>query len=64
MSKVLTYVFERSIMVVQIELREFIMQITYKGYCALGGASNPRCWSRDVYMGKHYMHTAYYLMGY
>lgn len=39
-------------------------QLTYAGYCALGGASNPRLCSRDVYLGKHYMHTEYYLMGY
>lgn len=39
-------------------------QITYAGYCALGGASNPRLMSRDVYLGKHYTFTEYYLLPY
>lgn len=34
--------------------------ISYKGYCALGGASNPRLFSRPIYLGTHYMYTAYY----
>lgn len=37
-------------------------QITYAGYCALGGASNPRLMSRAIYNGAHYMHHEYYLM--
>lgn len=39
-------------------------EITYAGYCALGGAANPRLFSRNIYLGKHYMHTAYYMIGY
>jgi len=37
------------------------MQMTYKGYCALGGDSNPRLYKRDIYLGEWYMHTAYYM---
>jgi hypothetical protein len=40
------------------------MQITYKGYCALGGASNPRLYKKDVYLGRHFMHTAYFMRTY
>jgi len=36
------------------------MEITYKGFCALGGLNNPKCFTRNVYLGKHYMYTAYY----
>ena len=36
-------------------------QISHKGYCALGGAKNPRLFSRPVYLGTSYMYTAYYL---
>ncbi len=39
------------------------VRITYKGYCALGGATNAQLFKRDIYLGKHYMHTAYYMMG-
>ena len=38
------------------------MQITYKGYCALGGASNPKLASRAIYLGKHVMHMSYWLI--
>ncbi len=38
------------------------IQITYEGYCVLGGASNPNLFSRNIYLGKHYMQTRYYLM--
>lgn len=37
-------------------------QLTYAGYCALGGANNPNLVSRDIYLGGHYMHTEYYLV--
>ena len=37
------------------------MRISYEGYCALGGASNPRLWSRPIYNGGHFMYTAYYM---
>jgi len=40
------------------------MQITYKGYCALGGALNPSLFKRDIYLGVHFMHTAYFLRNY
>ena len=36
-------------------------QITYLGYCQLGGAANPRLVSRAVYLGQRYMHTTYWL---
>ena len=36
-------------------------QITYRGWCALGGAANPRMYSRAVYLGKHFMHWTYWL---
>jgi len=35
-------------------------RISYLGFCALGGLTNPRCYSRDIYLGKYYMYTAYY----
>jgi len=37
------------------------MQITYKYYCLLGGAAHPRCFSRAIYLGEHFMFTAYYM---
>ena len=37
-------------------------RITYNGYCALGGAENPRLFSRAVYLGTHFMHTEYWMM--
>lgn len=39
-------------------------QLTYAGYCALGGASNPNLMSRAVYLGGHFMHWEYYLVRY
>ncbi|WP_255556674.1 hypothetical protein [Dyella sp. ASV21] len=36
-------------------------QITYLGYCALGGARNPRLMSKAVYLGKHFHHWTYWL---
>jgi len=38
-------------------------QITYKGFCALGGLTNSRLFKRHIYLGAHYFHTNYYLMG-
>ena len=36
------------------------MQISYKGFCALGGLKNPRLWTKPVYLGKHFMFTTYW----
>lgn len=36
-------------------------QITYAGFCALGGLTNPRLYTRQVYLGEHYMHTTYWM---
>lgn len=36
-------------------------QISYLGYCQLGGAANPRLMSKNVYLGSHYMHTTYWM---
>ena len=36
--------------------------ISYNGYCALGGAENPRLFSRAVYNGNHFMFIRYYLI--
>lgn len=35
-------------------------QISYLGFCALGGLTNPRLFTRAVYLGNHYMHTTYW----
>jgi hypothetical protein len=40
----------------------YAIQMTYAGYCALGGSSNSRLFKRDIYLGGHYMHTAYFMM--
>lgn len=37
-------------------------QITYHGFCALGGLTNPRLFTRAVYLGKWYMHTTYWMI--
>ncbi len=37
-------------------------QISYLGYCQLGGARNPRLMSRAVYLGPYFMHTTYWMM--
>jgi hypothetical protein len=37
-------------------------QLTYAGYCALGGANNPNLVSHSVYLNGRYMHTEYYLV--
>lgn len=37
------------------------VQITYRGYCQLGGAANPRLMSRCEYNGKHFVGTSYWL---
>lgn len=36
------------------------MPISYEGFCALGGLTNPHCWTRNIYLGKHFMYTAYF----
>lgn len=36
------------------------VEISYKGYCALGGCRNPRLYSKAVYLGKHFMHMSYW----
>lgn len=38
------------------------LQITYDGYCALGGAANPKLFSRPVYLGTAFMHTTYWMI--
>lgn len=38
-----------------------IQQITYSGFCALGGLTNPRLFTRQVYLGQWFMHTTYWL---
>lgn len=38
--------------------------ITYNGYCALGGAANPRLYCSAMYLGKWFMHWDYWLMAY
>lgn len=37
-------------------------QISYLGFCALGALTNPRLFTRNVYLGKHYMHTTYWMI--
>lgn len=37
-------------------------QISYKGYCALGGASNPLLFTRVMRNGS-YTYTTYWYMG-
>lgn len=39
-----------------------MVQITYKGYCALGGAANPKLMSRAEYIGNWYVGTSYWFM--
>lgn len=36
------------------------MPITYNYFYMLGGLTNPRCWTRAIYNGKHFMYTEYY----
>lgn len=38
-----------------------VVQISYLGYCALGGAANPRLFSRAEYLGRHYHSTTYWM---
>jgi len=35
-------------------------QISYKGFCALGGLNNPKLYTRAVYLNGWYMHTTYW----
>ena len=39
------------------------MQITYRGYCQLGGARNPRLFSRAEYLGMHFVGMSYWFVG-
>lgn len=39
-----------------------VQEISHLGYCALGGAANPRLFSRPIYLGKTYMFTCYYFI--
>mgnify|MGYP003521570396 FL=1 len=39
-------------------------EITYRGFCALGGLTNPRLSTRAVNLGKGYMHTTYWMRTY
>ena len=34
--------------------------ISYLGFCALGGLTNPNTCTRNIYLGKYYMYTVYY----
>jgi len=34
-------------------------QLTYKGFCALGGLTNPNLYTISIYNGKHFMYIAY-----
>ncbi len=37
-------------------------QLTYAGWCALGGAANPRLFSRQICNQRgEYLYTAYYM---
>lgn len=38
-----------------------IRQITKEGWYALGGCTNKALFKRDIYLGKHFMYTAYYM---
>lgn len=39
------------------------VQITYAGYCQLGGALNPRLFSRNIVDGRgDYLQTRYYYL--
>lgn len=38
-----------------------MIQISYLGYCQLGGAANPRLMSRTEYLGGRYYQTTYWL---
>jgi len=37
-----------------------IRESTYGYFCQLKGLSNPRCSTRRMYNGKHYMYTRYF----
>lgn len=38
------------------------VRISYNGFCALGGLTNPRLFTRPIYNGRHFMYTAYFVM--
>ena len=37
-------------------------QITYAGFCALGALTNPKLFIKQVYLGKHFMFTTYWMI--
>lgn len=37
-------------------------QLSYNGWCALGGAANPRLFSREVWVGRAFMGFEYYMV--
>lgn len=38
------------------------IEISYLGYCQLGGAANPKLMSRAVYLGKWFMGHTYWIV--
>ena len=36
-------------------------QISYLGFCALGGLTDPRLFTRAVYTGKWFSHMTYWM---
>lgn len=36
-----------------------IEELTYNGFCALGALTNPKLFTRAIYIGKHFSHTIY-----
>ncbi len=41
--------------------RTCALQLTYAGYCALGGAANPLLYSMPRYNGPHFMGYTYWM---
>jgi hypothetical protein len=39
---------------------QYPQQITFNGFCVLGGLKNPKLSTRREYLGKHYMFTTYW----
>ena len=37
-------------------------QITYTGFCTLGALTNPKLFTKQVYLGKHFMFTTYWMI--
>lgn len=38
-----------------------VMQISYRGFCALGGLTNPRLSTRAEYLGAWFHQTTYWM---